>query len=296
MSDSKVNIRYRNVCFTINNPTDDDYKLIIDNINDGIKYCIMGWEQGENGTKHIQGYLELKSQLRMNSLKEFIPRAHIEARRGSQKQAIDYCKKDGDYEEHGCKKAQGARQDIKRAREIIDSTGSMLAVTDEINSYQACRFAELRRKYIQPQPRPDLEVTWIHGPTGVGKTTKAVEIAGGYDKLWMSDRNLQWWEGYDAHESVVIDDFRADFCTFHELLRIIDKTPYRAMVKGGSCPLKTKKIIITSPYPPELAYKDRTMEDTNQLLRRITHTIHMTQKYDSEVGGNTNPSSELSST
>lgn len=290
MSDSKVNRRYRNICFTINNWTPEDKQLIIDNMNGAVKYCIMGFEMGEQLTPHIQGYMELKNQLRLDGIKKIMPRAHIEARRGTQKEAIDYCKKDGQFETFGEKKAQGARHDIQRAREIIDETNSMLKVTDEVNSYQACRFAELRLKYKQPKPRPDQKIIWKWGPTGVGKTYSAIKECG--DDYWISNRNLQWWDGYDGHANVVIDDFRADFCTFHELLRIIDQTPYQVMVKGGSRGLCTKKIIITSPYPPELVYKDRTHEDIRQLLRRIHTVEHMTQRSDSEVGGNTNPSSE----
>ena len=38
--------------------------------------------------------------------------------------------------------------------------------------------------------------------------------------------NYKWWEGYDGHEVVLLDDIRKDFCKFHELLTLLDIYPY----------------------------------------------------------------------
>ena len=47
-----------------------------------IKYnhIVLGDEIGENGTKHIQGYVEFKNQITFKSLKKQLPTAHIEER------------------------------------------------------------------------------------------------------------------------------------------------------------------------------------------------------------------------
>lgn len=79
---------------------------------------------------------------------------------------------------------------------------------------------------------------------------------------------MKWWEGYWGQSAALIDDFRADFCTYHELLRILDVYPLRLEVKGSSVPSRLTKIYITSPFHPEDVYKTR--EDIGQLLRRIT--------------------------
>jgi len=77
----------------------------------------------------------------------------------------------------------------------------------------------------------------------------------------------KWWEGYDAHENVIIDDMRGDFCKFHELLRMLDRYAYRIETKGGSRQFRAKTIIITSCYSPTEMFDTR--EDIQQLLRRI---------------------------
>jgi len=86
---------------------------------------------------------------------------------------------------------------------------------------------------------------------------------------WISGKNLKWWEGYDKHEDVIFDDFRNDFCTFHELLRILDRYPYKIECKGGSRELLAKRIFITCPFSPHDAYPS-SCEDIQQLIRRIT--------------------------
>lgn len=80
--------------------------------------------------------------------------------------------------------------------------------------------------------------------------------------------NLKWWEGYDAHENVIIDDFRKDSIQFSSLLRLLDRYAFRVETKGASRQLLAKNIIITCPESPEELF-EHTREDIKQLLRRI---------------------------
>lgn len=53
-------------------------------------------EVGESGTPHLQGYIRFKKPCRLSWWKNTLPRLHVEARRGTEQQAWDYCLKDGD--------------------------------------------------------------------------------------------------------------------------------------------------------------------------------------------------------
>lgn len=90
-------IRSRKWCFTLNNYTQSEYKMLTQNFKD-FKY-IFGKEVGDDKkTPHIQGYVESKNQRSFNSIKTMLPRAHIEKAKGSAKQNWLYCSKDGDFE------------------------------------------------------------------------------------------------------------------------------------------------------------------------------------------------------
>ena len=52
-------------------------------------------------TPHLQGYVHFKNEKSLKQLKALMPRAHVEARKGTIQQAIEYCQKEGDWEEHG---------------------------------------------------------------------------------------------------------------------------------------------------------------------------------------------------
>lgn len=107
----------KNWCFTINNPTDDDEQRLGElGEGDEVVYLVFGREQGESGTKHLQGYISFKKPKTLAHVKQQVSvRGHFEVRKGTHFQAAEYCKKDGDYEEFGeTPVQQGKRTDIER--------------------------------------------------------------------------------------------------------------------------------------------------------------------------------------
>jgi len=75
----------------------------------------------------------------------------------------------------------------------------------------------------------------------------------------------------------LFDDFRGDFCTFHYLLRVLDRYPMRVEVKGSSREFNSKRIYITSCYPPTEIY-NKSDEDVKQLIRRIDEIIFLSPR------------------
>lgn len=88
-------IRSRRWCFTINNYTEDQL-VSLSQVFQGDEYVI-GREVGEEGTKHLQGYLRFKNQKDFDYLKKLMPEAHIEKCKGKHEDNIKYCTKDGNY-------------------------------------------------------------------------------------------------------------------------------------------------------------------------------------------------------
>lgn len=253
-------------------------------LDDKMDYCVYQYERcPTSGRVHIQGYAEYNQPVRYKKLQKWLKdeTAHCETRRASREHARAYCMKmdtrlniDIAPVELGrfYEKEQGKRTDYDDVRHDLQLGFGMQHIVNNY-SYTAVRFAEKYLEYnIGPRETPPV-VYWLHGPTGCGKTRWAIEH---YPNAWMSMGNLKWWDGYVAQTEIIIDDFRGDFCTFHYLLRVLDRYPMRVEIKGGSRELRATTIIITSCHKPENVYNTR--EDVGQLLRRITHIIDMSQK------------------
>lgn len=181
---------------------------------------------------------------------------------------MKYCEKDNNLMlKHHSEKKPGKRTDIDEIKNMVRAGASREEIWNKASNYQAYRIGEIGVSLIAERQKRnwEMDVRWYWGETGTGKTRTALEE---FPDAWISGRDLQWWQGYDGHTAVILDDFRGNFCTFHELLRILDRYPYTVAVKGGSRPLLAKTIIVTSSLPPECIYN--TKEDVKQLLRRIS--------------------------
>lgn len=253
-------------CFTINNYTEKDETLLKDLET---SYLIYGREVGESGTPHLQGYITFRKAYRLTALKKLHKTAHWEIAKAKDA-AINYCMKDQDYVLID-NRQQGARTDLTEACAIIKEEGVQALAVKMPEAYVKYHggFDKLAYRYQEERTEKPY-VTWIWGKTGVGKTHMA--FAQEPDR-WVSGENLRWWDGYEQQPAVILDDFRADFCKFHTLLRILDKYPYTVEIKGGHRRLNSPRIYITSCHPPERIYNTR--EDIDQLLRRIDKVVRL---------------------
>lgn len=105
--------RAKNWCFTINNYNDSDVLKLETMYEHGhFAYIVFGREVGQNGTPHLQGFVQIKKKLRLNQVKCLIsPRAHLEIMlpNSTALAASTYCKKDGDFVELGERVDKGGK-------------------------------------------------------------------------------------------------------------------------------------------------------------------------------------------
>lgn len=250
----------RNLCFTINNYSVEDIILIS---QCPLSYVIVGFE-GRDATPHIQGYGELTKRTRFSTVKKYFPRAHIEARRGSAREAAEYCKKELFWIEHGEMSQQGARVDLDHIRAIA-LDGGMRAVT-KVSNFQGIRVAEKFLTYNETPRAEKPTVVWLWGPTGSGKSRLARNICP--DDVYVKNSATKWWDGYDGHEAVIIDDFRPSWWDLTYMLGILDRYEFTLEYKGGTRQLRATLIVVTSALAPDHCYVG-TGEAVQQLLRRI---------------------------
>lgn len=141
------------ICFTFNNYTDVDVRNIKSAVGQrGISYICFGREVGEEGTPHLQGYLQGK-QKQFSRLQQVIGSCHMEAAKGTDTEAIDYCKKDGDFWEAGervtlKRVTKGKRSDLEAVKEAIDK-GETYDNICETFFDQSAKFGRFIKERIQ---------------------------------------------------------------------------------------------------------------------------------------------------
>lgn len=99
--------RSRGWTITINNYNDEDLDIFALFYSGVAKYIIYGFETGEQGTEHIQGYVYYKNSQVLKTVKKHFPRAHLEVAQGTPQQNFNYCSKDGQFYELGTLPVQG---------------------------------------------------------------------------------------------------------------------------------------------------------------------------------------------
>lgn len=238
-------------CFTLNNYTAEEKKSVEDAVsnNEDISYVCFGMEVGANGTQHLQGYMEFKQRIRRGAVKRIsgFGRTHLETRQGTQSQAIEYCKKEGDFYEFGTAAVsqKGKRNDLEAVRKLIDSGAPESKIADEyFGSW--CRYRKSFKAYKDLKFASgfrDVTVYSLVGEPGVGKTRIVFENE---PELWIcNDPTLQWFDGYEGEPAVLLDDYRGNGNEAF-LLRLLDVYPLKVPVKGGFVNWRPMRIYITS--------------------------------------------------
>lgn len=262
----------RNWCFTLNNYTNEEALLLLQ--QEKFKYIIFGYEIGENGTKHLQGYFELKNPCGINTLKKINNRMHLEVRKGSQEQAINYCIKDNNIIGYNGEKSNnnGRRKDWQIINDNLKEGKKFNEIIEMgYGSFQHIQHMEKLHKYLVKPRKTKPCVYWICGKSGSGKTKWVFDH---YDDIFIKD-GTKWWDGYCGQKVVLLDDFRINNIEFDNLLRLLDRYPYKVEIKGGYMEFTSEIIIITTPKEPCESYYGKTNESLDQLYRRIDKIINM---------------------
>lgn len=87
--------RYRNWCFTINNPSEEvieKHERIV--WRKRLKRYVCQLEAGESGTPHLQGYAKFRNALTMSALKALFGEGHYEVSKGTDEDNYNYCSKE----------------------------------------------------------------------------------------------------------------------------------------------------------------------------------------------------------
>jgi len=262
----------RGWCFTWNN-YDAGSPLLLKSLFDTgrLSFVVWGREVGESGTPHLQGYLELPRKKSLGGVKRLHPSLrtiHLERRRGSPKEARDYCVKEGLFEEYGdISGGRGARTDIESTFALIKDGSSELEIADA-NPRLYCQYRrsfERYRSLLVPRRSWKSYVCVLRGGTGTGKTRWVHDRE---DSLW-TPGDWKWFDGYNGQDAVLFDDYASECYSLPLLLRLLDRYPMQVPVKGDFVEWAPRRIYITSNLSVTSWYPFADEEHKRALDRRI---------------------------
>nr|QTE03362.1 MAG: replication-associated protein [Fringilla montifringilla CRESS-DNA-virus sp.] len=261
----------RSYLLTCNNWQQADYDALIAEKYD---YKIISKEVGKKSKiPHLHCFIYKEGKIAWKGLKKRNPRCDIRLCKGTAQENQTYVAKDGVFEEFGECPKQGKRNDLNLIKEEIQAGKTMREIIEVATNYQSLRTAELLLKYIEKKRDFKTEVIYIWGKSESGKTRYAYDNNPDVVIHQQMASSLKWWQGYDAHEIVIIDE--VDCNTDYSMLKALcDRYPYVVETKGGSRQFLAKKLYITSLTDPKILFQYHP-EEGKEMLRRIDKIIHL---------------------
>lgn len=253
------------------------------------EYLIFQLEKGaEDGYQHYQIYIEHTSAIKFSVLKNKCNFAHIEQRKGKKIDAYNYCSKlDTRYHgpfEFGCRpnfeSVQGSNQSLK-AQFINDVN---LGFTDkELMIKYPTIFTrsyanEVRQVLFENTDLRFLDVHYVYGPSGTGKTSYYRRNHDVDDVYVVSDYGSGMFDGYMGQSVIVFEEYRQNI-QLSLFLQYLDIYPLMLPCRYSNKRALYKTVYVVSNWDIDLQYRYTTPDDVKAFRRRFKDIIQINQDY-----------------
>jgi hypothetical protein len=182
-----------------------------------VNYIIFGRETGESGTPHLQGYVQFDIRKRFTQVVQLLSGAHVTVARNSSA-AREYCKKEGNFEEHGIYKKHGGRRGLDDFKTAVKDGMTNLKAIRENHSSIIARYPKFVIDYIRDnqkltivQPLPLLDwqenlLNLLKEPPDNRKIIFVVDHDGNRGKSWFCKYVYQTLD----HVQILVPGKKAD--------------------------------------------------------------------------------------
>lgn len=233
---------------TINNPVEHGFThAVLHTTIAGLHSCLY-WclcdEVGETGTPHTHIYLVFKNAVMFSTLHKRFYGAHIERAHGSHQENRDYIRKEGKwaqdakhetnlpetFEESGPLPDEPTRRQTESEAilgMLEEGAGNAEILREHPTAMRQLSAIEMTRQtLLEERFRNDfrtLEVQYIWGKTGVGKTRKVMETHG-YENVYRVTNYQHPFDGYRGQDVILFDEFRSSL-PISDMLKYLDGYP-----------------------------------------------------------------------
>lgn len=304
MSDNPT--KSRKWMFTLNNPEKHGYTIekIVNTLEkwEGVIYWCFGSEMGLNeNTPHYHFVIYTPTMKRFDTVKNKFPEAHIDACKGTIAEGRDYCWKEGKWKdsekgtlhdytsnreggEMPVEKGRGTRTDLHELYDMIKDGMTDYEIMEACPQYmkQFDKIDKVRQTIRYEQYADcwrDLNVVYMWGSTGAGKTRHVMETYG-YRNVYRVTDYLHPFDSYKGQDIVVFEEFRSDI-KLGDMLNYLDGYPVELSARYNNKYACFTKVFIISNIDIRDQYpikQEAEPESYKAFLRRINEVWFTTGK------------------
>ncbi len=288
---------------TINNPCDHGYthETIRNGLNSfsSVIYWCMSDEIGEKETPHTHIYVVFKNAVMFTTLQKQFYGAHIEMVRGTNQENYDYVRKQGKwaddkkgetslpdtFEEYG-ELPPDREESANQAAAIYDMIKQGASNYDILETFPNAmtridKIERTRQTILEEQHKRDfrqLDVTYIYGATGTGKTRHVMEKYG-YENVYRITNYLHPFDAYNGQDVILFDEFRSSL-PISDMLVYLDGYPVNLPCRYADKSARYTKVYFCTNIPLERQYTQIQCEQPatwKAFKRRITDMYELLQ-------------------
>ena len=286
---------HRKYLLTLNHPVEhgfshENIRTIIGQFSGCIYWCFCD-EVGEQGTPHTHVYLVFRNAVLFSTIQRRFYGAHIDPAKGSSEENRNYVRKEGKwaddakhdtnlietFEESG--PLPDERRQQQKDSELIlgmicegasnaDILEEFPTALSKLHHIDAARQVMLEKKYREQFRK--LNVSYIWGETGVGKTRGVMEKYG-YTQVYRVTNYTHPFDGYKGEPVILFDEFRSSL-PISDMLKYLDGYPVMLPCRYADKVACFDTVYVISNIPLEEQYPNIQRDEPETwkaLLRRF---------------------------
>lgn len=291
---------------TINNPLDHGFdhnriKHILSELTSTIYWCMCD-EIGEQGTLHTHIFVVFRNSVMFDTLHKKFYGVHIEPANGSNQENRDYIRKEGKwltdskhetslidtFEEWGELPPDKTRQETQSEQimQLVNAGKSNAEILAEIpGAYNKLNYIEQARQILLEEKYRDkwrdLEVTYIWGETGSGKTRSVMDTYG-YSNVYRVTDYSHPFDSYKGQNVILFDEFRSSL-TLQDMLKYLEGYPIELPCRYANKVACFTKVFLISNIPLEKQYPNVQIDEPeswNAFRRRIHSVMRLDRDFE----------------